>query len=62
MKEYKNFLSACDVAEILEISTSKAYKIIRQLNNELEEKGFITIHGKISKPYFESRFYSRTSA
>ena len=41
----KRFLSAADVCEIMECSTSRAYEIIRKLNAELEEKNYITIHG-----------------
>ena len=38
----KNFMTVDDVAEELSVSKSKAYKIVRQLNKELEEKGIIT--------------------
>lgn len=33
------FMRAEEVAEVLEVSTSFAYKVIRQLNNELKAKG-----------------------
>lgn len=39
----KNFMTVDDVAEELSVSKSKAYKIVRQLNKELEEKGIITV-------------------
>ena len=51
----KNFLSACDVAQYLGVSISMAYKIIRRLNEELKQRGFITISGKISRRFFEDR-------
>ncbi len=51
------FLNVGDVMQILGISKSAAYKIMRQINGELEKKGYITIHGKISRKYFEERFY-----
>ena len=35
--EQKRFLKAVDIAEILEISTEQAYKIIKKLNAELCE-------------------------
>lgn len=44
-----------EVQTILRISKSKAYQIIKQLNIELENEGFITIQGKISKKYFNER-------
>lgn len=53
----KKFLSAEDVAAYMEISVSKAYKMIRRLNDGLESKGFLIIHGKVSKAFFEQRVY-----
>ena len=50
-------MQAEDVAEELSVSVSYAYKIIRQLNAELKEKGFITISGRISREYFNKRVY-----
>lgn len=37
--EEKTFLTVDEVAEILTVSKSKAYEIVRQLNKELKEKG-----------------------
>ena len=53
----KNFLTASDVANYMGISVPTAYKIIRQLNNELKKEGYITISGKISRIYFEKKIY-----
>lgn len=55
--EKKGFLNANDVATIMDISVPMAYKIIRRLNNELIAQGFITIAGRISRAYFESKVY-----
>lgn len=57
MAEEKRFLSVADVSEIMECSKSQAYKIIRQLNDELNEKGFVTLSGKINSKYFYERTY-----
>lgn len=57
MAEGKLFLSAAEVAQIMECSTSRAYEIIRKLNAELEEKNYITIHGRINAKYFYERIY-----
>lgn len=46
-----------EVAEVLEVSTSFAYKVIRQLNDELKSKGYITIAGRINREYFYERVY-----
>lgn len=53
----KQILNVHDVMAILEVSESKAYNIIRQLNKELAEKHYITIPGKISRVYFEEKCY-----
>lgn len=37
------FYSAQEVAEILGVSRTKAYKIVKELNLELKAKGFIVI-------------------
>lgn len=42
------FLTASEVAEILGISRPFAYKIIKQMNNELETQGFMTIAGRVA--------------
>ena len=51
------FVSAEEVSEILGVSKPYAYKLIKQLNDELKNKGFLTIAGKVSKRYFEEKFY-----
>ncbi len=48
----KPFLSAEDVASILNISKGYAYKIMRDLNAELKAKGYITISGRVNTQYF----------
>ncbi len=62
MAEEKRFLSAADVAGIMECSTSRAYAIIRQLNAEMTEKGFIVLHGKVNAKYFYERIYDGKGA
>lgn len=53
----KLFISASELAEMLEISRSHAYKIIKKLNEQLEEKGFMTLNGKVSRKYVQKKFY-----
>ena len=55
--ELSIFISAQEVADMLGISKSKAYRIVRELNEELEAKGFITVAGKVSRKFFEEKFY-----
>ncbi|WP_334293190.1 DNA-binding protein [Tyzzerella sp. An114] len=51
------YIQVKEVMEILHISDGKAYAIIRQLNDELKKKGFITVAGRVPRKYFNERFY-----
>lgn len=51
----KLFMTADDVVEIMGIAKPTAYRLIRELNKELNEKGYITIQGKVSTRYFFER-------
>ena len=51
------FYTAKEVAEMLGVSSAKAYQIIKKLNTELSEKGYITIAGKIPRAYFNEKCY-----
>ena len=50
------FIRADDVARELDVSKPYAYKLIRQLNEELKAKGF-TIAGRVNRQYFYERLY-----
>lgn len=54
----EKFIRAEEVAEVMEISVAYAYKIIRKLNQELSDKGFITVTGRVNREYFNERVYS----
>ena len=45
----KSFIRADAVAEELDVSKSYAYKVIKQLNDELSAKGYNTIVGRIRR-------------
>jgi ribosomal protein S25 len=60
--EMKRFLNATDVAKRMEISVPMAYKIIRRLNDELKEKGYLTVAGKVSRVFFEEKLYDTSAA
>jgi hypothetical protein len=53
----KAFMGATEVAEEIGVSTAYAYKLIRQLNADLQSRGFITINGRVSKQYFREKLY-----
>ena len=52
----KVFMSAEEVAEAMNISKAYAYKVI-QLNKKLEQKGFLTMQGRIDRKFFYDQFY-----
>lgn len=51
------FMTVDEVMESLNVSKPYAYKLMRDLNEELQRKGFITVSGRISRKYFSERFY-----
>jgi transposase len=50
-------MSATDVADELGVSKGHAYKIIRQLNEELEKLGYLVVAGKVPRAFWEKRFF-----
>lgn len=60
--ENKKFLNANDVAEYMEVSVPKAYKIIRRLNDELVAQGYLVVAGRVSRTYFEKKIYGGNCA
>lgn len=46
-----------DVMKLLGVKESKAYKVIRQLNKELSQKGFLTIGGRVPAKFFDEKYY-----
>lgn len=55
-------MTADEVAYELGVSKGKAYKIIRDLNDELDKMGFIVISGKIPRAFWEKKFFGYKSA
>lgn len=53
----KKTYGADEVASLLGVSRAYAYKVIRRLNEELEAEGMLTIPGKVSAAYLESRYF-----
>lgn len=58
----KNYLRAEDVAAYMEISIPMAYKIIRRLNDELVNQGYLVVAGRVSRRYFEQKIYGGSCA
>ena len=51
------FYTADDISVILTVSKPTAYRIIKRLNDELTNKGFIVVSGRVPKKYFNEKFY-----
>ena len=50
------FMRVDEVAKVLEVSESYAYKVIKQLNNELSQKGKLVVCGRVNRKYFYEIF------
>lgn len=55
--ENKIFITAPEMTELLGVSLGLAYKMIREMNKELEKAGYLVIAGKFPKGYFEKRWF-----
>lgn len=57
-----SFMQADEVAQKLGISKSHAYKVIHGLNEELQEKGYLTISGRVNREFFREKYYYTKTA
>ena len=53
----KRFVTAEEVQEDFGVSRAKAYNMIRQLNEELEQAGYMIVPGRVSRKYYLERTY-----
>lgn len=53
----KYYIEKKEIMEALDVSDSKALAIIRELNDQLKEKGYVTVAAKVSRKYFEEKYY-----
>ena len=53
----RKFVGAEQIAKELGVSKSYAYRLVKELNDELRGKGYLTILGRVSRRYFEEKFY-----
>jgi hypothetical protein len=51
------FVRADDIAQDLDVSVPYAYKLIRAMNAELKAKGYMTVAGRVSRQFYEEKFY-----
>jgi predicted DNA-binding transcriptional regulator AlpA len=57
MESQDGFIRVKEVAKTLDCSESKAYQIMKILNNELEAKNKIIIQGRVPRKYFMERLF-----
>ena len=55
MADNSIFIRVDEVAKVLDVSESYAYKIMKQLNKELAEKNKIVVSGRVNRKYFYER-------
>lgn len=51
----QNFMTVEEVAQELRVSKSKAYEVVRNLNRELQEMGYLTVAGRINTTFFHKK-------
>ena len=57
----RTFMTVEEVAAELGVSKSYAYKIVKQLNDELQKLGYLTVVGIVNTNYFRKKVcYSET--
>ena len=55
--ETSTFITAQELAKMLECSVGHAYRIIKQLNMDLQRDGFIVFPGRAPRTYVLERIY-----
>lgn len=53
----KSYITATEIAETVGCSKGKAYQLIRDMNAELKAGGYLTISGKVSRAFFNEKWY-----
>ena len=56
------FIKASEVAAVMNVSRAYAYRIVKQLNEELSAKGILTIDGRTNRKYFYERLNGMATA
>lgn len=59
--ENEMFVGVETVAKDFGVSKGFAYKLIKQMNDELKAKGYLTVAGRVSRRYYRERIYGFAS-
>lgn len=54
------YITANQIETILGVGRTKAYSIVRKLNDELKRDGYIVVSGKCPMAYFQKKYYGFT--
>ena len=57
MQRQNYMITAEEVAESMGISLGYAYKLLRKLNTERADQGYVTVSGKRPRAFWEKKFY-----
>ena len=55
--ESKNFMTVDEVAQELNVSKSYAYKVVRELNAEMQKLGYLTVTGRVNTSFFRKKLF-----
>ena len=55
MSNNEYFITVTEVMEIMHVKEGQAYKMMRQCNEELKAKGFMTVRGRVPRDFFFER-------
>ena len=62
MARRETMVYADEVAATLGVAKETAYKIIKGLNDNLREKGYVTVSGRLPRRDWEEKFYGGAEA
>ena len=62
MARRETMVYADEVAATLGVAKETAYKIIKGLNDNRREKGDVTVSGRLTRRYWEEKFYGGAEA
>ena len=51
------FITVAEVAKDFGVSKGYAYSIVKKLNDELKEKGYLIVCGRVSRQYYIERVH-----
>lgn len=51
------FIRVDTIVKDLQISKPLAYKLMKEMNDELKKEGYLTIAGRVPKAYYHKRFF-----